>query len=113
MARLDGTYEIMTEQTTFGIKINKIVTQFGTLGLLTHPLMVENPTWQRELYVWHPGGIKKRVLREPFEENYDQNGNRIMGRDAQMGVITAEMGLQVGAAQTMGVYQNILRGVKS
>jgi hypothetical protein len=113
MARLDGTYEIMKEETTYGLQVNTIVSQFGRLKILTHPLMNENPIWQKELYVIHPGGIKKRVLREPNEEGYDKNGQRIDAKDADQGVITAEMGLQVGAAQTMGIYRNISKGVKS
>lgn len=113
MARLDGTYELMKEEEVYGIRITTVVTQFGRLKIMTHPLMVENPTWQRELYVIHPGAIKKRVLRETEEENYDAAGKRISGRDADQGVLTSEMALQVGAAQTMGIYRNITRGVKS
>lgn len=113
MARLDGAYELMKEEEVFGIRITTVVTQFGRLKIMTHPLMVENPTWQKELYVLHPGGIKKRVLRETEEENYDKSGNRISGRDADQGVLTTEVALQVGAAQTMGIYRNITKGVKS
>lgn len=113
MARLDGTYELYKEEEVFGIKVTTLVCQFGRLKILTHPLMVENPLWQKELYVLHPGGIKKKVLREPQNEGYDSNGNRIMGKDADEGVITSEQGIAVGAAQTMGIYRNISKGVKS
>jgi len=113
MARLDGTYELQKEEEAFGIKITTVISQFGRLKIMTHPLMVENPTWQKELYVFHPGGLKKKVLREPESEGYDASGRRIAGKDADQGVITAEMGIAVGAAQTMGIYRNITTGVKS
>lgn len=113
MARLDGTYELYKEEEVFGIKITTVVSQFGRLKFVTHPLMVENPTWQKELYVLHPGGIKKRVLREPTPEGYDSAGKRIDGVDADQGVITSEQTLQVGAAQTMGIFRNISTGVAS
>lgn len=113
MARLDGTYEVYKEETTYGIQVNTIVSQFGRLKILTHPLMNENPVWQKELYVIHPGAVIKRVLREPNEEGYDTNGQRIDAKDADQGVITSEMGVAIGAAQTMGIYRNISKAVKS
>ena len=113
MARLDGAYELYKEEEVFGIKIQTVVSQFGRLKLMTHPLMVENPTWQKELYVLHPGGLKKKVLREPTPEGYDTDGRRISGKDADQGVITSEQTICVGAAQTMGIYRNISVGVQS
>lgn len=113
MARLDGTYELYKEEEVFGVKIQTVVSQFGRLKIMTHPLMVENPTWQKELYVIHPGGLKKKVLREPAPDDYDRAGDRISGIDADQGVITSEQGIAVGAAQTMGIYRNISKGIKT
>ena len=113
MAMLDGEYSIKQGETKLGIQINTIVTPFGSLKLMTHPLMNENPYWQREMYVLHPGGIKKRMLRETNQEGYDKNGLRIQGKDADEGVITTEGGVQVGAARTMGILRNVQKGVKS
>ena len=109
---LPGTsYNISQGETKVGIMVNTIVNPFGTLRLMTHPLMNENPVWRKELYVLHPGGLARRVLRDTFEENYDQNGLRIQGKDADEGVITTEMGIEVGAAETMGILRNVNKGV--
>lgn len=113
MTYLDGTYQISQGETKLGITVNTIVSPFGQLKLMTHPLMNENPTWQKELMVLHPGAIRRRVLRETFEENYDTNGNRIAGIDADQGQITTEMGIEVGAAQTMGLLSNVAVAVAS
>lgn len=113
MTWLDGSYEIKQGETKLGINVNTIVTPFGSLKLMTHPLMNENPVWAREMYVLHPGGIKKRVLRETNQEGYDKNGLRIQGKDADEGVITTECGIQVGAARTMGILRNVQKGVAS
>jgi Family of unknown function (DUF5309) len=113
MTWLDGSYEIKQGETKLGIAVNTVVTPFGSLKLMTHPLMNENPVWAREMYVLHPGGIKKRVLRETNQEGYDKNGLRIQGKDADEGVITTECGIQVGAARTMGILRNVQRGVAS
>lgn len=113
MAKLDGTYNISQGETKWGIKITEVVTPFGTLKLASHPLFNENPTWQKNLMVLHPGGIKRRMLRETFEEGYDTNGNRIDGVDADQGVMTTEFGVEVGGASTMGLLNGFNKAVKS
>lgn len=113
MTFLDGVYEIKQGETKLGINVSEIQTPFGSLKLMTHPLMNENPVWTHEMYVLHPGGIKKRVLRETFQEGYDKDGNRLNGVDADEGVITTECGVQVGAARTMGILRNVQKAVKT
>lgn len=110
-AWLDGSYQFSQGETKLGIKINEVVTPFGSLKLMTHALMNENPVWTKELYVLHPGGIKKRMLRDTFPENWDKHGNGVAGKDADEGAITTEGGIQVGAAKTMGIFRNITTGV--
>jgi hypothetical protein len=107
MAFLDGTYQFSTGETKLGVKITEVMTPFGTLKLMTHAMMNENPVWSHEIYALHPGAIKKRVLRDTFPENYDKHGNGVAGVDADEGAITSEMGIQVGAARVMGIYRNI------
>ena len=113
MAWLDGTYQISQGESVLGIKVTSITNAFGTLKVMTHPLMNENPTFQQDLYVLHPGGIKRRVLRETFEEGYDENGKRIQAKDADEGVMTTEFGVQVGGASTMGILRGFQKAVKS
>jgi hypothetical protein len=113
MTFLDGSYQISTGETKLGIAVTTILTPFGTLKLLTHPLMNESPLFTGELYVMHPGGIKKRVLRETNQEGYDKNGLRIQGKDADEGVITTEVGVQVQAARTMGILRDVRQAVAS
>lgn len=111
MAWLDGDYQFKAEETTMGIKISKFVTPFGTLNLMTHAMMNENPVWSKEVYAIHPGAIKKRVLRDTFPENYDKHGNGVAGVDADEGAITSEMAIQCGAARVMGIYRNLTTAV--
>lgn len=113
MTILDSTYNISQGESKVGIEVTTVTTPFGKLKFMTHPLMNENPTWQHEAYILHPGAIRRRVLRDTFEENYDSNGNRILGKDADQGLMTTEAGIEVGAAQTMGILKNVQKGVKS
>jgi hypothetical protein len=113
MTKLDGTYQITQGETKLGITVSTIMTPFGQLKLMTHPLMNENPAWQRELMILHPGAIRRRMLRETFEEGYDAAGKRIQAKDADEGVITTEFGVEVGAASTMGILRGFNKAVKS
>lgn len=113
MTFLDSSYQIHQGESKLGITVSTIVTPFGSLKLMTHPLMNENPIWTKEMYVLHPGGIKRRELRPTNQEGYDKNGLRIQGKDADEGVITTECGIQVGAANTMGILRNVNKAVKS
>src|SRR3546814_12752947 len=42
MTWLDGSYEIKQGETKLGVNVNTILTLFGTLKLMTHPLMNGN-----------------------------------------------------------------------
>lgn len=113
MTWLDGAYQFSAGETKLGINVSTLMTPFGTLRFMTHPLMSENPVWNNELYTLHPGGLKKRTLRDTWEENYDKSGNGVQGKDADEGCISFEGGVQVGAAKTMGIYRNIKKAVAS
>lgn len=105
--RLDGQHEFVTENTAFGLKFTTFVSPFGSIKLLTHPLMNENPTRQKDMYVIHPGGIRTRWLRRTNTEGYDKDGLRIAGKDADEGVITSEMCIECMAASVMGTFRGI------
>jgi hypothetical protein len=111
MAWLDGSYQFGESATKLGIKVTQVTTPFGDLNLMTHAMMNENPIWTREMYVLHPGAIKKRVLRDTIPSNLDGSSAGVAGRDADEGVITSEKGIQVGAAKTMGIYRNLVTAV--
>lgn len=86
-------------QTDFGMNITKLITPFGNISLMTHPLMVENAVWTKELYVYHPGAIRTRWLRRTFLDNYDKDGTRA-GIDADFGVFTSELSCEYRAELT-------------
>jgi len=80
---------------------------------MTHPLFVENPFYQGSLYVIHPGAIEMRPLRATFREEYDKNGLRIQGVDADQGVITTETCMTLAAPITCGIMEGITGAVAS
>jgi hypothetical protein len=107
IAQLDGTQNISPGAQSFGVDVMNIITPFGRVKLMSHPLFNENAIWTENMYTIHPGAIRMRWLRKTFRNDYDTAGNRISGQDAEQGVITSELSCELQAAQTMGIYTGI------
>lgn len=112
-ARLDGTHNFSTGETSFGLNFTEFVGVGTRIKLMTHPLMVENPFFQGTCYVFHPGAIRLAWARRTVPENYDSNGNRINGVDADQGVLTSELTIKAAAPITMGAITGVTTGVAS
>lgn len=114
MARKDAQYNITVGATSYGLKVTEIIGFNGTLKLMTHPLMVENPVWAAMIIVLHPGGISKRILRNTETHEYGTKGQPVLtGVDAIEGDVRIEMGFEVRGVQTMGILDEIATGVAS
>lgn len=109
IARLNSTTYIEPGQTEFGIKVNRWMTPFGDISLMTHPLFTENGTWGKDLRILHPGAMETRWLRKTFEDNYDQNGQRA-GVDADYGVMTSELSMSYYVQKTGGRLTGLTAG---
>lgn len=107
MVLKDTTYQIFANETEYGIRVLDLAFFNGTLKLISHPLMVENAIWQHELYVLHPGLIRKRIKRETWSEEFSPKKQNNNGTDATEGYIADELGFEVKGAATMGIMRNI------
>lgn len=106
ISKLSSQINIVPGETEFGLKVNKWMTPFGDISLMTHPLMNENPVWTKEMYVIHPGAVRVRYLRRTNHDADDRNGTR-QGVDADSGVYTTECSVEYGAELTGGIYTGI------
>lgn len=113
MVLRDSTYQVFVNESQYGMQVMTVVGFNGTLKFVTHPMMVENTLWQRELYVLHPGMIRKRVLRGTWTEEFSAAANTNAGVDADEGYIADELGFEVKAGRTMGIMRNIQTSGKS
>lgn len=109
IARLNSTTWIEPGTTEFGINVNKWITPFGTISLMTHPLMTENAVWSKDLKLYHPGAIEMRYLRRTHEDRYDQDGERA-GIDADYGVFTTEVTVEYHIERTGGRLTGLTAG---
>lgn len=109
IARLNSTTYIEPGQTEFGIKVNKWMTPYGDITLMTHPLFVENAVWTKDLRIYHPGAIETRWLRKTHEDDYDEDGTRA-GVDADFGVFTSELAIEYHVQHTGGRLTGLTAG---
>lgn len=106
-------YNISYGETEWGINVTKFHTPFGTISLMIHPMMNENPQWSRQLYLLHPGAMEKCWFRRTFHQgegngtDQPNNGSASDLRDAQGGVFTSEMTVKYMMEQTGGVMTDI------
>lgn len=113
MARLDSTYDMTVKDTEYGFNITTLNFLGNKLNMMTHPLMIENALWSKQLYVLHPGLIEKRILRGTWMEEFNAQRSNNAGIDAEEGFVGDEMGFHLSGARCQGMMTNILAGVAS
>lgn len=113
MARLDTNMDITVQQTEIGLNLVSLSFMGNKLTLLTHPLMNENSLWSTQLYVFHPGLIKKKILRDSWVEEFGKSGSNNNGVDAEEGFVAYELGFHLGGARVQGYMTNISTAVAS
>lgn len=106
MARLDSQINLAPGQTDFGMEIVRLRSPYGSIVLVTHPLMNESPLWTKDLLVIHPAAVEYRYLRRTMNDDYDKDGTRA-GADADFGVITTEGCIVYKAEKTGGYFSGI------
>lgn len=97
-----GSYNYSVKESEFGINVHTLITPNGNLNLLTHPLFVANPQLQRELMVYHPGGIRRKMFRD-FQVTPRGQANQPNALDAETGDVLIEMGYEIKGAKSMGI----------
>lgn len=113
MVRKDTRYDIKVSDKVFGLDVWSLTFLGHTLKLAIHPLMSENAYWSKELYVFHPGLIRKRVLRKTWTQEFGARANTNAGVDADEGFIADELGFEIKGAELHGIMRNITTAVAS
>lgn len=113
MVRKDTRYDLTLEDKAFGLDVWKLSFVGNDLKLAVHPLMSENAFWAKEMYVLHPGLIKKRVLRATWSQEFTAGANTNNGVDADEGFIADELGWELKGAPLHGIMRNIQTAVAS
>lgn len=111
MVAMDTHYELTLQDKVYGLDVWTLNFLGNQLKFAVHPLMSENAYWRKELYVLHPGLIKKRVLRQTWTEEFNAGKANNNGVDADEGYVADELGFELKGAALSGIMRNITTAV--
>lgn len=96
IGRLNGVYEIVDGQTSFGLQFKTFKIARGTFRMIEHPLLNSNTDWAKMAIAVDLSTFALPYLRETFTEDYNQNGVQVdNGIDAVGGSLTTELTCEI------------------
>lgn len=113
IGRLSGTYQIVGEDTVFGLKFTRIKMSRGDFLLREHPLFNTNTTWQRMAVAVDLSTFRMPTLegRDTMYDEYNTQGRITSnGTDACGGVFTSEFTTEIRNPQANAVITGLTAG---
>jgi hypothetical protein len=95
----------ISKKQTYGLNVRELMSPFGTLGLIPHPLMAESARYTEELYIIDPKYVEYVYLRGRDVDFKDKSQDN--DEDARRGHWLAECGLRLALPETHAVWTNI------
>ena len=115
IGRLNGQYQLVDNQTSFGLQFSTFKTARGTFRMIEHPLLNSNPDWRKMAIAIDPSGIKQAYLGDRRTQNreFNINGQPVdQGIDAVGGTLTTEMTIEVHNPPANAVIFNLTAGAE-
>lgn len=100
---LNSTFNMEDSSTTFGMKVIRWRSPFGEIALMTHPIMNGGSKWLGQLLLFHPGAVKKRILRATSTDEY----NKDSGTDGDTGGLLTELSIEYKGERTGGQLKGL------
>lgn len=114
IARLNSTYQITTQETSWGLQIDTIRTPRGTFEMIEHPLFNAfgaASTWAKMMVIADLNAFSLAYLRKTEDLSYNQNGTPVdSGIDAQGGTLTTELTSIITNPAAFGIIYNFTAG---
>lgn len=109
IGRLSGEYQLQEGQTSFGLRFHRFSTTRGTFNVVEHPLLNTNAQWKKMAFVLDLGSFDLMYLngRDTLHDKYNKRGDITDGRDAEGGVLTSELTLEMVNPLANGVIYNL------
>lgn len=106
---LSGTYQLMDGQTGFGLQFKQFKTSRGTFNLIEHPLFNTNDDWKKMAVVMDLSSFDFAYLsgRDTFHTDINTKGFASNGKDAEGGVLTSELTVQLKNPFACAVIYNL------
>jgi hypothetical protein len=111
IGRLSGEYQIMQRESSYGLRFQEIILPRGTIRLVEHPIFNTNPDWQKMMIPMELSQFDFAYMegRDTSVEFINKNKDSTDGTDADGGVITTELTIEMRNPFSSGIIYN-LRG---
>jgi len=110
IARLNSTYQITTNETSWGLQIDTIRTPRGTFEMIEHPLFNAYgaaSTWAKMAVICDLNAFSMAYLRKTSDAGYNASGALVdNGVDAEGGTLTTELTCTIKNPAAFGVLYN-------
>ena len=110
IARLNSTYQITTNETSWGLQIDTIRTPRGTFEMIEHPLFNAygaTSTWAKMAVICDLNAFSLAYLRKTSDAGYNAAGALVdNGVDAEGGTLTTELTCTIKNPAAFGVLYN-------
>ena len=112
IGRLSGEYQIVQRQSSFGLRFSEIVIPRGTIRLIEHPIFNTNPEWQKMMIPVELSQFDFAYMqgRDTSVEFINKNKESTNGDDADGGVITTELTIEMQNPFSSGIIYNLTAG---
>lgn len=107
IGRLNGTYQLVDGQTTWGLQFSTFKTARGTFRVIEHPLLNTNSTWSKMAVVVDLSTFNLAYLGDRKTRSEETGGE---GVDAMMGSLTTELTCLVKNPPANAVIYNLTAG---
>jgi len=107
IGRLNGTYQLVDGQTTWGLQFSTFKTARGTFRVIEHPLFNTNSTWSKMAVVVDLSTFNLAYLGDRKTRSEETGGE---GVDAMMGSLTTELTCLVKNPPANAVIYNLTAG---
>ena len=107
IGRLNGTYQLVDGQTTWGLQFSTFKTARGTFRVIEHPLFKTNSTWSKMAVVVDLSTFNLAYLGDRKTRSEESGGE---GTDAIMGSLTTELTCLVKNPPANAVIYNLTAG---
>lgn len=108
IGKLEGTYQVVQQETSFGQRFMSFQTTRGNFNLIEHPILNTNPTWAKMAFVVDTAALDIMYLSKTFHDEIKGSG-----KDAEAGVFTTELTLELQNPFSCGVIYNLTAGAKA
>lgn len=97
-----GNYQLMDDQTSFGLRFSRFKTSRGDFELIEHPLFNTNEDWKKMAFAMDLSVLDFPTLRDTFHKEYAHDGVDAIG-----GSYTTELSLQLQNPFACGIIYDL------